>query len=55
MKRITDPSFKYTPSHSTNLKATFARIRKERKQAQQVSQADSKNVLPIKPTKIVLP
>jgi hypothetical protein len=29
MKRITDPDFKYTPSHATNLRKTFARVRRE--------------------------
>lgn len=32
---ILDPRFKYTPSHATNLKATFARIRRELKQKPQ--------------------
>jgi len=29
MKRITDPTFKYTPAVSTDIRKTFARVRKE--------------------------
>ena len=29
MKTIFDPSFRYTPSHSTDLRKTFERIRRE--------------------------
>jgi hypothetical protein len=29
MKSLLDPSFKYVPSTSTNIRRTFARIRKE--------------------------
>ena len=29
MKRLTDPAFKYTPSVETDLKKTFARVRKQ--------------------------
>lgn len=29
MKRITDPSFKYTPSMNTNIRETFARVREQ--------------------------
>lgn len=29
MRRLTDPDFVYVPSHLTNLRATFARIRSE--------------------------
>ena len=29
MKSILDPSFRYVPSHSTDLKKTFERIRRE--------------------------
>jgi hypothetical protein len=51
MKSILDRSFHYTPSASTDLKKTFARIRRE--QRKQVgdgeAEADVKtNVLPIK-------
>jgi len=30
MKHIYDPSFRYTPSHETNIRATFERLRRER-------------------------
>ena len=52
MKSVFDRSFRYTPSFETNLKTTFARIRREQRQAR--AQADEaaaeakKNVLPIK-------
>jgi hypothetical protein len=29
MKTIFDPSFRYTPSHSTDVRRTFERIRRE--------------------------
>lgn len=29
MKRLLDPSFRYTPSHATDVRKTFARIRAE--------------------------
>ena len=28
-KHLTDPEFKYTPAHKTNIRKTFARIRRE--------------------------
>jgi hypothetical protein len=50
MKSILDRSFHYTPSASTDLKKTFARIRREqRKRGEGEAEADVKtNVLPIK-------
>jgi hypothetical protein len=30
MKHIYDPTFRYTPSHETNIRATFERLRRER-------------------------
>ena len=30
MKRVLDPSFRYVPSHSTDVRKTFARVRRER-------------------------
>lgn len=33
MKSILDPSFRYIPSASTDLRKTFARVRKEQRQA----------------------
>jgi hypothetical protein len=35
MKSILDPSFRYTPSVETDLRKTFARIRRELRKAQQ--------------------
>jgi len=29
MKNILDPSFRYTPSHETDLRKTFERVRRE--------------------------
>jgi hypothetical protein len=34
MKRLLDPSFKYVPSGQTDLRKTFARIRREQQQQQ---------------------
>ena len=34
MKRILDRSFRYVPSHETDVRKTFERIRKEREAAQ---------------------
>jgi hypothetical protein len=35
MKSIFDATFRYTPSYSTDLKKTFARVRQERRRAEQ--------------------
>lgn len=40
MKRITDPTFKYTPAMNTNIRATFERIRKEQEQAKERERAN---------------
>jgi len=34
MKRILDPSFRYVPSHATDVRKTFERILRERQAAQ---------------------
>ena len=34
MKRILDRSFRYVPSHETDVRKTFERIRKEREPAE---------------------
>lgn len=51
MKSILDPTFRYTSSANTDLRKTFARIRREsRKQAQTTTRDEpdaSKNVTPI--------
>lgn len=50
MKSILDRSFRYTPSGQTDLKKTFARVRRElNSQAKANAGADAKvNVLPLK-------
>jgi hypothetical protein len=52
MKSVFDRSFRYTPSFGTNLKATFARVRREqrlaRAQAEEAAEEAKKKVLPIK-------
>lgn len=40
MKSILDPSFKYTNSASTDLRQTFARVRREQKAQEAKAQAD---------------
>ena len=49
MKSILDPSFRYTPSAGTDLRKTFARIRRQLvKQTMSSHEADARtNVLPI--------
>jgi len=37
MKSIFDATFRYTPSYSTDLKKTFARVRQERRRAEQTA------------------
>ena len=34
MKSILDPSFRYVPSHATDVRRTFERIRREREAGQ---------------------
>ena len=53
MKSILDPSFRYTTSVETDLKKTFARIRREQRKRQHVEVAATtaealNKVLPIK-------
>lgn len=40
MKSILDPSFKYVPSVDTDLRKTFARVRRERRKATLQAEAD---------------
>lgn len=51
MKTIFDPSFRYTPSHSTDVRRTFERIRRELAgntyEKASSSEAARKNVLPM--------
>jgi hypothetical protein len=37
MKSILDPSFRYTPSVETDLRKTFARVRRELRKSQQAT------------------
>jgi hypothetical protein len=53
VKSILDPTFKYVPSHATNIRETFAELRRQRL-AQAVAQLQAEdraplplNVLPI--------
>jgi hypothetical protein len=34
IERVLDPSFRYVPSHSTDVRKTFERVRRERKVAE---------------------
>ena len=49
MKSILDPTFRYTPSVQTDLRKTFARIRREQRSADRggASEDSLSNVLPI--------
>jgi hypothetical protein len=50
MKSILDPTFRYTSSANTDLRKTFARIRRESRRQSQASvrdEADAKKVTPI--------
>ena len=49
MKSILDPTFRYTPSVQTDLRKTFARIRREQRSADRGSANEDSlsNVLPI--------
>ena len=50
MKSILDPTFRYTSSANTDLRKTFARIRREnRKQAQPASQENSESTPKVTP------
>lgn len=46
-KHIYDPAFKYVRAHETDLKKTFARVRREQKEAEELA----KKVVPIKQVK----
>ena len=48
MKRITDPDFKYTNAASTDIRKTFARVRREQKAA---AEKVPHRVIPIKVAK----
>ena len=40
MKSILDPTFRYVPSAETDLRKTFARVRREQRQATEAEQRD---------------
>jgi hypothetical protein len=58
MKSILDPSFRYTKSVETDLRKTFARIRRERRKQEQVQVSGdndaARNVLPLRSRKAAL-
>lgn len=58
MKSILDPSFRYTKSVETDLRKTFARVRRERRQREQAQVAANgeaiRNVLPLHSRKAAL-
>jgi hypothetical protein len=55
MKSILDPSFRYTASHSTDLRRTFARVRREMKAGEQTRPPDPASegrVVPLRPRRL---
>jgi hypothetical protein len=48
MKHILDRSFRYTPSHSTDIRKTFDRLRREREAARRQAEQTGQTVLQIK-------
>jgi hypothetical protein len=60
MKSILDPTFRYTPSVQTDIRKTFARIRREQRgiEPRVIPRADEtlrNNVLPILPRRQAAP
>jgi len=50
MKSILDPSFRYTSSANTDIRKTFARVRREmRRQSQTTSRQDSETAVKVTP------
>ena len=47
MKSILDPSFRYTPSASTDLRKTFARVRREMRRQERVDAESTAKVSPL--------
>jgi hypothetical protein len=55
MKSILDPSFRYVASHATDLRKTFARVRREMKNAERPPQLDAaaaRRVVPLRPHRV---
>lgn len=50
MKSILDPTFQYIPAANTDLRKTFARLRREMRKAEGADQpAEPRKVVPINP------
>lgn len=47
MKSILDPSFRYTPSASTDLRKTFARVRREMRRQERLDVESTAKVSPL--------
>ena len=47
MKSILDPSFRYTPSANTDLRKTFARVRREMRRQSRAEAESSAKVSPL--------
>ena len=54
MKSILDPSFRYVASHSTDVRKTFARVRREMRTepTPQEDPASAKRVVPLRPRRL---
>ena len=55
MKSILDPSFRYTASHATDLRKTFARVRREMKVGEQARPSDAsaeRRVVALRPRRL---
>jgi len=55
MKSILDPSFRYTPSVQTDIRKTFARVRREQRASEQRVEGSLHNVLSILPRRQAAP
>lgn len=51
MKSLLDPTFRYVPAAATDLRKTFARVRREQKAAAEREAARAAKVQPITTTK----
>ena len=54
MKSILDPSFRYVASHATDLRKTFARVRREIRSASPPREdpVSDKRVVPVRPRRL---